>query len=338
MAVTTATPARTAPVRPESARRRPARTRDGGFALSLDDGTRLFVSPADAGAVEVVSLLARAARLGSASSSAGARQLTVTSGERPAARGSVCVLGPREAPRFRKERVGAAVRLSRVVEHLPDEQWTWQQLLRLSGAIADETLCRGGVLLHAGLAAVDAPAEPGGAAGRSVGVLLAGRSGVGKSTASRRLQPPWRSLSDDVTLVVRAEAGEYRGHPWPTWSRLVGPRAGDGSDGWDVQESVPLGGVFVLEQGTGVRTERLGEGHAAVQLAELARQTAMVWPVEGETADLAAHRVRRFENVCALVRALPVFRLHTSLDGAFWREIERVLGLHGTLRGAVSRR
>ena len=74
------------------------------------------------------------------------------------------------------------------------QQWRWQQLARLSACIARETLPNGGVMLHGGLATVPLAPGPG-------GVLLAGRSGVGKSTASRRLPPTWRSLADDVTLV-----------------------------------------------------------------------------------------------------------------------------------------
>ena len=155
--------------------------------------------------------------------------------------------------------------------------------------------------------------------------LLAGRSGVGKSTASRRLPPAWRSLADDVTLVVRKPDGSYWAHPWPTWSRFFGFEAGDGSDSWKVEEAIGLKALFILEQGPGVRLERLGRGQAAAQLGELARQTStqMVrgWPL----AELAAFNLQRFANIRALAWALPVFRLHTSLDGAFWEEIERVL-------------
>jgi SynChlorMet cassette protein ScmC len=159
------------------------------------------------------------------------------------------------------------------------------------------------------------------------GILLAGRSGVGKSTASMRLPPPWRALADDMALVVRDEAphagGVYWVHPWPTWSWFFGRedrRPGGGT--WDVQQAVPLRTIFVLEQGEEDRAEPIGPGRAVALLAELARQTS----TRGMSLDeIAAFNLQRFENLCALVRAVPAYLLHVSLDGAFWEEIARAL-------------
>jgi len=158
-----------------------------------------------------------------------------------------------------------------------------------------------------------------------MGILLAGRSGVGKSTAARRLPPPWRALADDVVLVVPAGDGAYWAHPWPTWSRFFGEERGDGSDTWDVQRAVPLRAIFVLEQGEEDRVEPLGPGHAVALLAELARQTSTHflrgWPLD----ELAAFNRQRFENLCALVRAVPAYTLYVSLTGTFWDEIARLM-------------
>jgi serine kinase of HPr protein (carbohydrate metabolism regulator) len=57
------------------------------------------------------------------------------------------------------------------------------QLVRLSAFLGKEAQAHGGVLLHGGLAVHPGPSGP-------HGVLLAGPSGVGKSTASRRLPRP----------------------------------------------------------------------------------------------------------------------------------------------------
>jgi SynChlorMet cassette protein ScmC len=72
---------------------------------------------------------------------------------------------------------------------------------------------RGGLLIHGALAEWNGK-----------GVILAGKSGVGKSTASARLTPAWRSLSDDATLIVpdgpmRYKAGsvlnlQQKGRSW----------------------------------------------------------------------------------------------------------------------------
>jgi len=158
------------------------------------------------------------------------------------------------------------------------------------------------------------------------GILLAGRSSVGKTTASRRLPPPWRALADDVTLVVRDASGVYWAHPFPTWSRFFGPEAGNGADTWDVQRAVPLRAIFVMEQGEEDRIEPLGPGHAVALLAELARQTSTHFLHGLPLGEIAAFNRQRFENLCALVRAVPTYTLHVSQHGAFWEEIARVMG------------
>jgi SynChlorMet cassette protein ScmC len=120
-------------------------------------------------------------------------------------------------------------------------------MLRLALAIAREAQSRGGLLLHGALATRT-----------SGGILLAGPVNVGKSTASRRLPPPWRALCDDIALVIRGPQGSYWAHPWPTWSRFfhqgIDPPPG-GS--WDVQQAVPLRAIFFLSQAPDDRAEAL---------------------------------------------------------------------------------
>ena len=158
-----------------------------------------------------------------------------------------------------------------------------------------------------------------------MGVLLAGRSGVGKSTACRRLPPPWRALSDDETLLVRDGNGIIWAHPWITWSRLFGAEKGDRSETWNVQRAVPLRAIFILEQGEMDHVEPLGPGHAVTLLAELAHHTAKTFLQDLPTDEIVAFNNRLFENLCALAHSLPAYLIHVSLDGAFWDEIERKL-------------
>ena len=169
-----------------------------------------------------------------------------------------------------------------------------------------------GVLLHGALAERDGQ-----------GVILAAPGGTGKTTASNRLPPPWRSLCDDTALVLRDDAGELWAHPWPTWSRFF---FGGSGGSWDVQEAVPLRAVFFLEQASHERVEALGRAEAACSLSQSTEQAGL----SGlrhllDDRQQADHRLRRFDLVCALARAVPAYRLELSLSGAFWREMERVM-------------
>jgi len=247
-------------------------------------------------------------------------------GNLPAGPGdAICPFEPPGAPKPPSRIVLLKARengVETVSEPLSEEEWFWKQLARFSACIGRAVQARGGVLIHSGLAAF--VSEPG---GEPRGFLLAGRSGVGKSTAGRRLTAPWLSLADDITLIVRPSAGNYRAHPFPTWSRFFGQDAGDGSDIWDVQRSVPLQTVFVLEQGEKDRIEPLGSGHALSLLVELAGQTSARFVSEFTLDELSAFNQERFDNLAALVKSLPAFFLHVKLGSAFWEEIGRVLTL-----------
>ena len=184
--------------------------------------------------------------------------------------------------------------------------------MRLSLVIAREAQTRGGILLHGALAERD-----------GMGVILAAPGGTGKTTASGRLPAPWRSLCDDTTLVVRDPQGNYRAHPWPTWSRFLFGGSGDGS--WDVQHAVPLGGIFFLSRAAEDRVEPVGGGQAVSLLVECANQGSMIMAHGLREEETRALHLERFDNLCALARVVPAHLLHISLTGAFWREIESAL-------------
>ena len=201
---------------------------------------------------------------------------------------------------------------------LTEDEWSWQQLARLSACIGREMQRRGGVLLHSGLA--EYPAHAGG----GFGFLMAGRSGVGKSTACRRLPLPWRSLADDMTLVARDAAGAYWAHPFPTWSRFFGKETEGGADSWNVQYAVPLRILLILEQGNADRAEPLGRGHALSLLAVSARQASAHFTYGMSPEQIAGFHQERFDNLRALVNAVPAFHLHVSLKGSFWNRIDEL--------------
>jgi len=184
-------------------------------------------------------------------------------------------------------------------------------LMRLSLVFARQAQARGGVLIHGALAERD-----------GIGVILAAPGGTGKTSASNRLPAPWRSLCDDTTLVVRDSQGNYWAHPWPTWSRFLDKGPGGT---WDVQNAVPVKGIFFLAQAVEDRVERVGPGHAVSLLVECVGQASTSMASGLGKEEVRALHLERFNNLCALARVIPAHVLHISLTGAFWQEIEQAL-------------
>ncbi|MDD8025697.1 MAG: SynChlorMet cassette protein ScmC [Acidobacteriota bacterium] len=276
------------------------------YSLALADGNRWEIAGVDEEAAAIVSQLGRAMRLPG-------RPGTVE----PAPDGRPCrLLVQVDANASVKyDRIPLASENGGVVISILRASAFWGgpyiNLTRLSLIMARQAQAGGGVLLHGALAERD-----------GLGVILAAAGGTGKTTASHRLPAPWRSLCDDTTLVVRDPHGSYWAHPWPTWSRFL-----DGEPGgtWDVQSAVPLKGIFFLARAAEDRAERLGLGHSVSMLVECAGQASMVMALGLSPEELRAHHLERFNNLCALARITPAHRLHISLTGAFWREMERTL-------------
>ena len=185
------------------------------------------------------------------------------------------------------------------------------QLMQLSLIFCSQAEARGGLLVHGALAEKD---------GR--GVILAGPGDVGKTTASRRLPLPWKSLCDDCTLIVRDSKGNYHAHPWPTWSTFM---FGGTGGSWDVQHSVPLEAIFLLEQNKKDHAETLGQGKAACLLNETAAQAWLGISYDLESRMKRALSLQRFANICELIKTVPAYLLQFSKEGTFWEEMEQVL-------------
>ena len=185
-------------------------------------------------------------------------------------------------------------------------------LLDISLALVRAAQQNGAVLLHGALA------ERAG-----LGVVLAGPGGIGKTSASNRLPPPWRSLCDDATLVVRDPTGVFWAHAWPTWSRFVSEDGRGGS--WDVQHAVPLRALFFLKQGSHDASDSMDVKKAAALLVESAQQAGLGMGRGLSAADKRALHLERFETIYALAKAIPVFKLQLTRTGEFWSEIEMVI-------------
>jgi signal peptidase I len=185
-------------------------------------------------------------------------------------------------------------------------------LRRIASQIARETMSRGGLLFHGALAEY-----------RGSGFIMAGPQEVGKSTASRRLPSPWRSLCDDMTLVVPDGKGGFWAHPWPTWSRFLynGP-----GGSWAVEHAVPIRAVFFLVQSSDDQLEPLNATQATALALESAEELAREVLLELTDAAAARSLCNQALNVAkGLAASVPAYSLKVSLDGRFWEKIEGVL-------------
>ena len=204
--------------------------------------------------------------------------------------------------------------LSDVICEIGHEHDRALDIVRMSLALAPihkQAQQSGGLPLHGGLVEW-----------RGTGVVLAAPGHGGKSTCCRRLPWPWQALSDDETLVVRDEQGQYFAHPFPTWSDHLWQRS---QKTWNVQQHLPFSAVFFLEQAESDGVVPLSQSKAAVWINRLATEMSRrSWRNlnPDEERDL---KIRLFENASKLASVVPAFKLRVSLTGRFWEEMERVL-------------
>ena len=175
-----------------------------------------------------------------------------------------------------------------------------------------QSITKGGLPFHAALIEKN-----------GVGVLLAAAGETGKSTCCRRLSTDWQPLCDDEALVVLDHQNNPWAHPFPTWSEYL---LRGSAKTWDVQNAVPLRGVFFLEQSDDDEAIDLGEGEAAAFVYQSANQVCGRFWRNGSSRFQRNFRQEIFNNGCDLVKKIPAFRLKVDRCGEFWEEIERVLG------------
>ncbi len=195
------------------------------------------------------------------------------------------------------------------------------QMRRAMLPVYIDALLSGGLPVHGALVELDGQ-----------GVILAGRSGEGKSTACRRIPTPWRVLGDDLCLVVRGVSGEYRVHPLPTWSAFG---QNNGSGACQSGTSVPLRAVIFLEQSPTDEVLPLKKSEAAISLAgsslEVFRSIDFEFP-RGEERNV---KRALYENSSSIAMAIPAYHLRLSLTGRFWEKIEEILGQMKQSKGEV---
>ncbi|MFH1269168.1 MAG: SynChlorMet cassette protein ScmC [Planctomycetota bacterium] len=272
--------------------------------LLLADGARWLIRPRNDEAAKIVARLGEATCLGPAQGRG--RRLDVVVDGRSREAGRVPVAGDRDPVRC-------------VLSPPEDEDMLTIQMTYLSLAVARDVQTRGGLLLHGALAERDGN-----------GIILAGPGNVGKSTASRRLPHPWKSLCDDTCLVVRDGQDRYWAHPWPTWSEFYQNVPGGT---WDVQQAVPLKAVFFLQQSCKDSVEAINASQAQAMLMESAGQVSRSMTRKCSDREIRAVHAEQMAAATAMASAVPAHMLHVSLTGKFWEEIEKVLSRSRQIRG-----
>ncbi len=183
-------------------------------------------------------------------------------------------------------------------------------LWQLSLPIVHSVEIHGGLLLHGALVARDGH-----------GIILAGPSEAGKTTASARIPHPWQTLSDDCALLIKTGDG-YMAHPWPTWSRFI---CNQGGGAWEVEKAVALRGIFFLRKSENDGIEGIELAQAACMLIESAEQASAPPDWVERIEDIRTLRTRRLDNLCSLAQRIPSFLLSVSMSGRFWELIEKSL-------------
>jgi SynChlorMet cassette protein ScmC len=276
------------------------------YNFALADGSRWNIAAKDDVVIPIVSQLGRAMRLRAASgiiecsNRGNLRQLLVRAG--------TCISAANRSLPLASENDNAVVC---ILSPSNLQGGLYANLVKLSLILAQETQTRGGLLVHGALAERD-----------GMGVILAAPGGTGKTTASNRLPAPWRSLSDDTTLVVRDLHGNYCAHPWPTWSRFLN---GETGGVWNVQKAVPVKGIFFLIQAANDQVEAIGPGQAVCLLGESVEQASAFMNLGKCKENLRTQHLERFNNLCTFAKIVPAHLLRISLTGSFWQEMEKVL-------------
>ncbi len=151
--------------------------------------------------------------------------------------------------------------------------------------------------------------------------IISGPSGVGKSTASRRLPPPWKVLADDCLLVSRLADG-FHAQPVPTWSIFYAATAPERA--FDCARTVKLSHIFLLDRGDD-HAEKLDFQQTLMgftrSVGDMTRLlTGSVPQPVGKTI-----YSRAFRLASEMARELPCHHLFATLNGEFWKAMNAAM-------------
>lgn len=171
--------------------------------------------------------------------------------------------------------------------------------------IFEREIFKGGFPLHAGLI--------------SDGILFAGSSGAGKSTCCKR--SPIQTLADDTSLIILQD-NHYRAHPWVSWGDYI---QRDMNTIFEVQNHVPIRAIFLIEKAAKTEILEIKKVEAIKKLFDLSFERIYLNVRNMKDTNRIKINTKLFNNICNLIKVIPVYRLGVSLEGEFWKETERVI-------------
>jgi SynChlorMet cassette protein ScmC len=123
-------------------------------------------------------------------------------------------------------------------------------------------------------------------------------------------------------LIVRDPKGRYFVHPFPTWSNFFGKGK---TRTWNVQEYISLSAIFFIKKGEKDEVIPMGRGEAAARMYQAAEQVYLRNWMYFSAEEARGEKGKLFASACRIAQTIPAFTLHVSLQGQFWKEVERVL-------------
>lgn len=202
-------------------------------------------------------------------------------------------------------RTGDMVIELRKTESVPEAYYKmWLSLI----PVYQQAMRLGGAPLHSSLASY-----------KGRGVLFAAPGGTGKSTSVRRLPASWEALCDDEAMIMPSANG-YTAHPFPTWSEYL---ANKPRRVWNPQQQVSLVRIYFLKHAEKDRIEALGKSEAAALINQACCQVFEKGITRMAKDDILKLKSEVFGRACELARNVNCFILYQSLEGEFWRLLER---------------
>ncbi|MCP3898107.1 MAG: SynChlorMet cassette protein ScmC [Desulfobacteraceae bacterium] len=187
-----------------------------------------------------------------------------------------------------------------------------QQIMHaISFVMLNEIIPKGGVPIHSLLLEY-----------KGNGILLVGGSGAGKTTGFKRVQQPFRALSDDHAFIT-IKNDEYVVHPFITISECTENRLPQSRD---INYYVPLKMICFLNKSDKDQIIPINQSKAAYDFYNTAiLLIKMYYNDFDNNSELKNFRTMIFNNACDIIKKVPSYKLNASLDGQFWLKIQEVI-------------
>ena len=177
--------------------------------------------------------------------------------------------------------------------------------------IYQQSVKKGGIPLHSAMIAHEDRA-----------FVLIGPGNAGKSTSCKLLPSSWEALCDDEVLVVNSKEHNFCVHPFPTWSDLIVRQQHDKS--WPVKKAEKLYAVVFLEKSHQNRLIPVSTLYASAKIFQSSydvyRKFLTLCPPDTKREII----LLLFDNAVRMAHKIPAFRLSFSIDGGYWKLLERI--------------